>query len=113
VAEVTVFFREWQHLTGENLATVKARRLVYHQAIRDLIEAAQDDGDVSPDLDLRYAAFYVLGAVNAVPDWYSTGGRDPGAHIAVVYADMTFDLLTGTRPHRPRTEESAADARPR
>jgi AcrR family transcriptional regulator len=96
VKEVSVFFREWHHLAGERLRTVKGRRKRYEQVIRDLMEAAQEAGDVSPELDLHYAARYVLAAVNAVPDWYRASGADPAAEIAEAYADMTVGLLTGT-----------------
>lgn len=94
VKEVSVFFREWQHLTGESLKTVKARRRRYEQVIRELIAAAQETGEVSSELDLHYAARYVLAAVNAVPDWYRPSGGDSASHIAVTYADMTVALLT-------------------
>ena len=103
VKEVTVFFREWRHLAGDRLSTVKARRRGYEQVIQQLIKAAQDSGDISPELELRYAALYVLAAVNAVPDWYRPTGRDSAAHIAEAYADMTVGMLTGTpRPARRR-----------
>jgi TetR/AcrR family transcriptional regulator, cholesterol catabolism regulator len=96
VKEVTVFFREWRHLTGDRLKTVKARRRRYEQVIHDMMQAAQDAGAVSPELDLHYAARYVLAAVNAVPDWYRASGADSPSDIARAYADMTVGLLTGT-----------------
>jgi AcrR family transcriptional regulator len=108
VKEVTVFFREWQHLTGDRLRTVKTRRRGYEQVIRQLIEAAQDSGDISRELDLQYAARYVLAAVNAVPDWYRPTGRDPAARIAEAYAEMTVGMLTGT--HRQAQPHGAAKA---
>jgi AcrR family transcriptional regulator len=97
VQEVSVFFRDWQHLTGERLQIVKARRRGYEHVVRDLIAAARESGDVSPELDLRYAARYVLAAVNVVPDWYrSSDGDDNPSDIAAAYAEMTVGLLTGT-----------------
>ena len=104
VKEVTVFFREWRHLTGDRLRTVKTRRRGYEQVIQQLIKAAQDSGDISPDLDLHYAALYVLAAVNAVPDWYRPTGRDSASQIAEAYADMTVGMLTGT----PRPAQQSA-----
>ena len=103
VQEVSVFFREWRHLTGERFQIARERRRGYEKVIRDLFEAAQDAGDVSPELDLHYAGRYVLAAVNAAPDWYRPTGPDSPAHIAQSYADMTIGLLTGTpRPARSR-----------
>lgn len=99
--EVSVFFREWNHLTGERLRTVKERRRRYEQVIRELISAAQEAGDVSSELDLAYASRYVLAAVNAVPDWYRPSSGDSPARVADAYADMTIGLLTGTpRPSK-------------
>jgi AcrR family transcriptional regulator len=94
--EVSVFFHEWRHLTGDRLRTVKARRRGYEEAIRDLMAAARDSGDISPELELKYASLYVLAAVNAVPDWYRPKGSESAAHIAEAYANMTVGLLTGS-----------------
>ena len=105
VDDVTVFFREWQHLTGERLQTVKVRRRGYELVIRELIAAARESGDVSQALDLRYAARYVLAAVNMVPDWYRpVDGNDKAVEIAGAYAEMTVGMLTGT----PRDGRRAA-----
>src|ERR1700757_4086556 len=52
VQEVSVYFREWRHLTGKRLREVKARRLGYEQVVEELLAAARDSGDISPELDL-------------------------------------------------------------
>jgi AcrR family transcriptional regulator len=99
--EVSVFFREWRHLTGDRQRITRERRRGYERIIGELFAVARDAGDVSPDLDLTYAARYVLAAVNSVPDWYRPHGADSPAHIAAAYADMTVGMLTGTpRPRR-------------
>jgi AcrR family transcriptional regulator len=102
IKEVSVFFREWNHLTGERLRTVKERRRRYEQVIRELISAAQEAGDVSSEVNLAYASRYVLAAVNAVPDWYRPSGGDSPARVADAYADMTIGLLTGTPPRQQK-----------
>lgn len=99
VKEVSVFFREWRHLTGDRLRVAKERRRGYERIFRELIQAAQDAGDVPAELSPKYASFYVLAAVNAVPDWYRPRGGDSARTIAASYADMTVGLLTGT--HQP------------
>ncbi len=96
VKEVSVFFREWHHLSGERLKTVKARRRRYEQVIRDLITEGQATGDISATLDDLYAARYVLAAVNAVPDWYRASSGESAVTIAEAYADMTIGMLRGT-----------------
>jgi AcrR family transcriptional regulator len=104
VKEVGVFFREWHHLTGDRLKTLKQRRRRYEQVIRDLITAAQDAGEASPALDVQLAARYILASVNAVPDWYRPSSAESPAAVAEAYADMTVGLLTGT----PRSEHAGA-----
>jgi AcrR family transcriptional regulator len=104
VKEVSVFFHEWRHLTGARFRTVRERRRGYEEVISQLIAAAQDAGDVSPKLDLAYAARYILAAVNAVPDWYRPTGKDSASHIAEAYAEMTIGLLTGTPRDAARSE---------
>lgn len=106
--QVSVFFREWQHLDGDRLRTVKTRRRRYEEVVRDLIETAQAAGDVSSALDVKYATRYVMAAVNSLPDWYRTSGGDPPGHIAQAYADMTVGLLTGT--HQTATPISLLSA---
>jgi AcrR family transcriptional regulator len=106
---VSVFFREWQNLTGERHQIEREHRRQYERIIRELFAVARDAGDVSPDLDLNYAGRYVLAAVNSVPDWYRPGGADSPAHIAARYADMTIGMLTGTpRPRRRSRARRAA-----
>jgi AcrR family transcriptional regulator len=110
VKEITVFFREWRHLSGERLATIKQRRRQYGDVVRNLLSAAQQSGHVDKDLDVIYATRYVLAAVNAVPDWYRASSAD-STEIAEAYADMTVRLLAATpRPSRPRRRAASRAA---
>jgi len=111
VEEVTVFFRDWRYLTGERLKVVEKRRRGYERGIRQLIVAAQTDGDIDSALDPRYASFFILSAVNHAPEWYDYGGTgsDSATRIATVYADMTVGTLVGTRPRgRQKTRRAKA-----
>ena len=94
---VGVFFREWRYLGGERLNEVAAHRRGYDRTVRGLISDARKAGEVSQDLNEKYASFYILAAVNAVPDWYRAGGRDSAHKIAEAYAELTVGTLTGTR----------------
>lgn len=93
---VGVFFREWRYLSGERLEQVAANRRGYDRTVRKLIADARKNGEISQDLNEKYASFYILAAVNAVPDWYRSGGRDSAHKIADAYADLTVGTLTGT-----------------
>ena len=101
VEEVTVYFREWRYLTGERLETALEHRRGYEQIIREMISEAQTSGDVDAKVDAKYASFFLLAAVNHVPDWYRPAAGDSAAHIAAAYADLAVGTLRGTDPRSP------------
>jgi AcrR family transcriptional regulator len=109
--EVTVFFRDWRYLTGERLKVMEKRRRGYERVIRQLIVAAQDQGDIDPGVDPKYATFFILSAVNHAADWYAHGGSDSATRVAAAYADMTVGTLVGTRPRAPTKPRRAAKSR--
>jgi AcrR family transcriptional regulator len=106
--EVGVFFQEWRHLSGDRLTTVRQRRRGYEQVIHGLIIAAQRVGEVSPELNARYASLYVLAAVNALPDCYRRSGEVSASDIAENYAGMTVGMLTETPGRRTGSKPRAA-----
>jgi AcrR family transcriptional regulator len=95
VKEVSVLFNDWQNLSGERLRTMRERRRLYERVITEMIEAAQEAGEVPATLNQRYAAKYLLAAMNAVPDWYSPSYDEPPAGIAQHYANLTVAMLGG------------------
>lgn len=94
VERVSLYFSELRHLTGERRETVLEQRNVYEKFVRGQIEAAKKDGSIKATTDVRYATFFVLGAVNAVPSWYRRNGRDSAEEIASVYTDLIVATLT-------------------
>jgi TetR/AcrR family transcriptional regulator, cholesterol catabolism regulator len=94
---VGVYFRDWRFLTGEWLEEVIEHRRGYDRTIRSLITAAQASGEIDPQLEPKYASFYMLSAVNAVPTWYRPDGPDSTQQIAETYAGLTVATLTGPR----------------
>lgn len=99
--EIAVYFRDWRHLTGERLDAAIEHRRSYERVIREMIVAAQRSGDVDAGVDPKYASFYLLAAVNHVPDWYRRGGDDSAEHIAAAFADLAVGTMLGTRPRKP------------
>lgn len=112
VEEVTVYFRDWRYLTDNRLKTVQERRRGYDRVIRDLVVAAQESGEVDAGIDPKYASFFLLAAVNHVPDWYRRGAGDPPSVIAKHYADLAVGTLVGTHPRAraPRRRKRSARA---
>jgi AcrR family transcriptional regulator len=66
---VLVVFHQWRYLGKENRRKVVTLRHRYEQFFRDTVEAAITDGGFRQDLDVRYAVFSILGALNWVPEW--------------------------------------------
>ena len=58
---VLVVFHQWRYLGAENRRKVVAYRHRYEQFFRDTLEAGIIDGVFRHDLDVRYAAFSILG----------------------------------------------------
>jgi TetR/AcrR family transcriptional regulator, cholesterol catabolism regulator len=104
---VSLYLSEWRYLTGARRATVMEQRRTYEGFVRNLILAAQAEGDVPEGLNAKYASFFILGALNGVPTWYRRNGPDPPEEIANAYAAMALEVL-GPRPARGRRRAARA-----
>ena len=93
---VTLYFREWRYLTGERRETVVAQRRAWERLVQSLVKEAKRRGDISEDVDVKYATFFALGSVNSIPEWYKPSGRDSPARIAREYATMIVRSLGPT-----------------
>jgi TetR/AcrR family transcriptional regulator, cholesterol catabolism regulator len=90
----SLYAREWRYLTGEFREEVAAQRAYYDDVLIRLVDEAKAAGDIPAALPTRYAAYFVLGSLSSITDWYRpTGSDDPGT-IAAVWADMGMRLLT-------------------
>lgn len=100
-----VFLHELSALSAERRQEVLGSEHAYQSVFRDLIEQAQRDGLVRPDVEPRLAALSVLGSTNWVYRWFRPGGAfDPetiGAQLAemAVRGIATDEALAG-REHR-------------
>jgi AcrR family transcriptional regulator len=90
---VGLYFRQWRYLTGERRETVVRQRREYDRFISRLLREAQDAGEACRDLDAKYMAFFILGAVNGIMDWYSKDGSDEPRQIAAAYAEMAVSMI--------------------
>ncbi|MDX6361124.1 MAG: hypothetical protein QOC85_127, partial [Streptomyces sp.] len=99
-----VFFREWRFLSGARLGAVVEQRRDYDRFLRALLAECRAHGDLAPDADLRYASFFLLGALNTAPSWYRRGGPDTADDVAIRFADLCVATVLGTRlvPQRMR-----------
>lgn len=93
VERVSVYFREWRHLTTPRLDIVRKQRDTFEAFVRDLLREAQTDGDVDAELDVTSAAFFVLGALNGAPDWYRRDGAVSAKAIAAEYGRLAVHMV--------------------
>jgi TetR/AcrR family transcriptional regulator, cholesterol catabolism regulator len=96
IERAAIYVNEWKHLTGTRLKKVVKTRHEYEQRVAEMIEDVKESGEASSDLDVRYACFFILTAVNGLPTWYRRRGPDPAEQIAEVYADMIVAMVCHT-----------------
>jgi AcrR family transcriptional regulator len=91
----SLYFRDWRYLTEKRHETVVEQRRAYESFVRGLISEAQSDGELDPTLNVRYAALFIVGAINYVAEWFRRDGRDSAAIIAKTHAAMAIQAIAG------------------
>lgn len=89
-AGVLVVFHQWRYLGPARRRSVVAMRHRYEQFFRDNVEAGIADGLFRHDLDIRYAVFAILGALNWLPEWVAKDEPEAeslGQKLADVFLD--------------------------
>ncbi|WP_448616529.1 TetR/AcrR family transcriptional regulator [Modestobacter sp. URMC 112] len=72
------------------------RRREFDRIVTDLVRAAEEQGDVRPDVDPAVTSRLLFGTVNSLTEWYRPGrGLDAGA-LADALVATTFDGLRTT-----------------
>jgi AcrR family transcriptional regulator len=95
---LNVFFREWSSVvTPERRALIADRRRGYDHFLRGLIAECQAAGEADPQLDVKYASFYLLGAVNATVDWFGEDADDTPEGVARDTAELAVSMITAAR----------------
>lgn len=85
-----VFMR--QHLTGKAKATVSRLAHAYEQELEGLLHDGVKSGELDAEMDVRMAAFALLGMCNSVSFW---AGREPGISIERVARTFRRTLIDG------------------
>ena len=93
VERASLYFNEWKHLTGKRRTRVIAKRHEYEAQVESMIEDVKRAGEADPDLDTRYACFFLLSAISGLSVWYKRRGPDNAESIAEAYADMTVAMV--------------------
>ena len=85
-----VFLHELSSLPAERRREVLGSEHAYQSVFRDLIDEAQKEGLVRPDLDPRLAALSILGSTNWVYRWFRPGGSFTPEQIGSELAEMAI-----------------------
>lgn len=99
VQEAKVFFRESHRLGDANQQRVRAARRRIHDAVTELVRAAQQDGRFAAVAVPEMVTFTIFGVINELPVWYSPDGPLTPDQIATELADLVLAALD-PRPRR-------------
>jgi AcrR family transcriptional regulator len=80
--------------TGTERAAL-ARRRQFDQIVADLVAAAEQDGDIRPDVNPAVTARLLFGLVNSLVEWYRPGraAATPTTELADAVCAVAFDGL--------------------
>jgi AcrR family transcriptional regulator len=98
VGEAKVFLRESHRLGDANQARVRAARRSIHDAVTDLVRAAQTGGECAAVASPEMVTFTVFGVINELPVWYRPDGPKQPAELAAELSSLILAALT--RPSR-------------
>ena len=102
-----VFLHELSSLPMERRREILGSEHAYQGVFRELINVAQDQGLVRPEIDPRLAALAILGSTNWVYRWYQPGGIFTPAQIGVGMAAMAVRGIATDDALRQRDARTA------
>ena len=81
------------------------RRRGFDRIVTELVRAAEDEGDVRPDVDPAITSRLLFGTVNSLTEWYRPGGGLSAEDLADALVTTTFQGLraTSSEPANGRT----------
>jgi len=85
---MSVFYREWSHLTGPFANEIKMRQKAYERYFEQIIQEGIATGVFAAAIDVKIATFGLLGMCNWLSHWYRAGGQYSPAQIAEMFAYM-------------------------
>ena len=104
----SVYLNQSRHLTGANREEVRTQARNLEHFLRELLAEARGSGALRQDLDLRLAAYFLLGALNSLPNWYRPDRGYSPETIATTYTEMALRSLL---PDPPAAKAPAKAAR--
>ncbi len=101
--EAKVFFREGHRLGDANQARVRGARRGIHDAVTELVRAAQASGEFRRVASPEMVTFTIFGVINELPVWYRPDGPKPPVELAAELSDLILAALSAqpAQPNQP------------
>lgn len=84
----------------------------FRRLLEDLLEQADAAGMLRPDVDIKLAVAWMLGATNWVYRWFRPAGQLRSSQIAPHFADLTIHGIATTRALTRRARRKGARSTP-
>jgi AcrR family transcriptional regulator len=78
--------------------TALQRRREFDRVVTGLVRAAEEEGDVRPDVDPAVTSRLLFGTVNSLTEWYRPDGELTRDELADALVTTTFEGLRGGQP---------------
>jgi AcrR family transcriptional regulator len=75
IGRANIYFTETRHLTGDRLVETRLRGRNFERHVKSLVSNAQNQGQISPDLDVRLTVRFLIGTLNNIRSWPSRSGK--------------------------------------
>jgi AcrR family transcriptional regulator len=75
IGRANIYFTETRHLTGDRLVETRLRGRNFERHVKSLVSNAQNQGQISPDLDVPLAVRFLIGTLNNIRSWPSRSGK--------------------------------------
>jgi hypothetical protein len=77
------------------------RRRQFDRVVTDLVRAAEEEGDIRPDVDPAISSRLLFGTVNSLTEWYRPDGGLSADDLADALVVTTFQGLRARRAPSP------------
>jgi AcrR family transcriptional regulator len=93
LAQMTVFFQDFKSLSDERHKLIVEERDLYDEYLRGVIAAGKDEGSVRSSVDAKLAAFWILGGMNWMYQWYRADGPQSLDEITEAFAELAVNSV--------------------
>lgn len=90
---IAVYLHDYHHLMEKLQDNVIETPRHYQRLWAALVQQGIDSGELRQDLDVKVAAYAILGMCNWVYRWYKPNGKLPAEEVATVFTKLVLEGL--------------------